>query len=96
MPKGQIGVDYVEVCGLPGFSDILGCFEVCDDKGPVHLGQLFEGRTACDKPMGVTLLSRDVTVTCKECIAEIVFRSKNPKATRSPFGTVTHKRRHSL
>lgn len=79
----------VEVKGLPDFSDILGCLS--DDRKHVHIGQLFTRRTACGRPMGDTILSRDITVTCPDCVAEIKYRSEHVEAACKPMGMVTHK-----
>jgi hypothetical protein len=82
--------DTIEIKNLPDFSSILGCFTV-DDKY-VHLGALFTRRTACGKPMGDTILSRDITVNCPGCVAETRYRSEHPEAAKEELGVVTHKR----
>ena len=81
----------VEVRGLPDFSSILGCLSL--DETHIHLGALFVRRTVCGKPMGTTLLSRDVTVSCPECVAELKYRNEHPEAAKEDLGVVTHKRK---
>jgi len=79
----------VEIKGLPDLSETLGCYAEKDEF--THLGRLFIRLTVCGKPMGDTILSRDVTVNCPECVAEIKYRSKHPEAAKEEFGVVTHK-----
>ena len=81
--------DVVSVRGLPDFSEILGC--LVEDDNFTHLGQLFIRRTACGKPIGGTILSRNVDITCPTCIAEIRYRAEHPEAAREKMGVVTHK-----
>lgn len=81
----------IEIKNLPDFSGILGCLGT-DKKKYTHLGALFVRKTACGKPMRDTLLSRDVTVTCPGCIAEIKYRADHPEAAKEEMGIVTHKR----
>ena len=79
----------IEIKGLPDFSEILGCYRK-EDKF-THLGKLFIRLTVCGKPMGDPILSRDVTVNCPECVAEMRYRNKHPEAAKKEFGVVTHK-----
>jgi len=81
----------VTIENLPDLSSILGCFTKTDDF--THLGALFVRRTACGKPMGDTILSRDITINCPDCVAEIRYRSEHPEAARKEMGVVTHKRK---
>lgn len=87
-PEGVLGVDYAEA-SVGDFSELLGCL-ILGDLETIHLGQLFSRITACGKPMGDTLLSKHFYITCKECVAEIVYRDKNSEARQKPFGEVTH------
>ena|GEM_PF-3910193 len=82
--------DTVEIKNLPDFSPILGCLTA--DEKYIHLGALFARITACGKPIGKTILSRDITVDCPECIAEMRYRSEHPEATKAELGVVTHKK----
>ena len=79
----------VEIKGLPAFSETLGCYTKEDEF--THLGRLFIRLTVCGKSMGDMILSRDVTVNCPECVAEIRYRGKHPEAAKKEFGVVTHK-----
>lgn len=88
-PKGKLGIDYAEVT-LGDFPEILGCY--AEDKNAVHLGQLFSRVTACGKPIGDTLMTKHFYITCKECVAELVYRNSHPSASKKPFGIVTNKK----
>ena len=79
----------VEIKGLPAFTETLGCYTEGDEF--THLGRLFIRLTVCGKPMGNTILSRDITVNCPECVAKIRHRGKYPEAAKKEFGVVTHK-----
>ena len=79
----------VEIKGLPALSETLGCYTKEDEF--THLGRLFIRLTVCGKPMGDTILSKNVTVNCPECVAEMRYRSKHPEAAKKEFGVVTHK-----
>lgn len=83
--------DTIEIKNLSDFSSILGCLAAGDNY--IHLGALFVRRTACGKPMGDTILSRDVTINCPDCVAETKYRAKHPEAAREQLGVVTHKKK---
>ena len=80
----------IKISNIPDFSSILGCFTDPED-GYTHLGRLFVRKTACGEAMGATILSREVTVTCPACVAEIEYRSEHPEAAQRDLGIVTHR-----
>lgn len=73
------------------FSSKLGCMSV-PDTGIVHVGVLFDRITACGQPLGDTILSREITVTCQECIEEYIHRDEHPETKSKAFGIVTRKK----
>ena len=89
MPTVELKEDTVEIKGLEDFSSILGCTALGDKY--IHLGALFTRRTACGKSLQDSLLSRDVTVNCPECVAESKYRQGHPEAAGKQLGVVTHK-----
>ncbi len=77
-------------------SETVRCFvaeedEAGQDGKKVHLGRLFSRITACGKPIGDIIGSREVTVDCPECVAEIIYRMQHPETKDKDFGVVTHK-----
>lgn len=90
MSNKKLKDNTVEVCNLPDFAEILGCFT--QDKKHTHLGRLFDRITSCGRPADEFMaFARDVTVDCPDCVAEITYRSKNPAVAKQDFGVVTHK-----
>lgn len=89
MPEWLVQEGTIEVNGLPDFSPILGCTVGGDEYS--HIGMLFTRVTACGKPLKDTFLSRNVTVNCPECVAEIKYRAEHPEVASREMGVVTHK-----
>ena len=81
----------IEIKNLPDFSEVVGCLEA-GQKKYMHLGGLFVRKTVCGKELGNILMSRDVTITCPDCIAEIEYRADYPEAAKKRMGVVTHKK----
>jgi hypothetical protein len=73
----------------PDFSEILACLTNEDEH--IHLGSVLGSVTVCGKPTEKLILSRENTITCPECVAEIKYRAKHPDAAKEDFGVVTHK-----
>ena len=81
--------DFVKITNLPDFSPRLGCF-VEGDKH-VHFGEV-GGLTVCGLAnIKEYIFSREVTVTCPDCIAEFKHRGEHPEHAKRPFGIVTCK-----
>ena len=89
VPNVEFFGNTVVVKNLP---DVLRGCGVTPEDTSVHLGMLFERITACGRPMeGDILLADDVVVTCQDCVAEIIYRSKHSEAATHSFGVVTHR-----
>jgi len=81
--------DVIEIKNLPDNSPICGCSAAGDKH--THLGAVYVKRTICGKPIGDTVISRDITVDCPECITETKYRSEHPETAKEQLGIVTHK-----
>jgi len=88
--RGRFNPDGTFTFITPDFlSNVVGC--LTEEDGFVHLGELFSRRTVCGGSLTTVLPSKETTVTCPECIAEMKYRRDHPEARSVGFGVVTHK-----
>jgi len=92
MSKKKLKEGTLEICNLPDFSEILGCFTPGEEDEHTHLGNVLQRITACGRSVGDMMpFSRDVVIDCPDCVAELTHRGNDRKAANQPFGVVTHK-----